>query len=1225
MSTGLVISAAANWLEASACCRLEAYVDLDYSYFIRQIPHFKFPSYSSSLPHAAIPHLADAFAFMAKIPDKVLFLKNNRMDFKALFPKAETENPFEPEDSTSRELLGMSIYEFLKNTLITIIILTPNFAGNFLNYLAGVDRVDQAEETYWTCSLILEAHRKTGQVPTAIRRLLRDLFSQVASDPGRDISREIRHLDHDTQALLPGLLQTATLNELSLEDGAKDTKPSLLAGWVGQYDRTALETLQGVIRDYEKDPNFSSKYYAKVIPFIQSSGMGKSRLADELGKICPMVNYIVRTPSQAPGFPDADREIGDLLFEYPTPDVPNLFDNREHWEMRMSAAWNHGTVLALLQASFEHSECPTLSPQTNWSNAIIILCSVTEWMDWKSRGLRDLEHVASSRHTDMAPSLETGNRSLKRAEFCERVCSRARKIRGELIHSEPWRRAFNNVEFASAITQELNGPHFPATYTLRKIARNLCMKLLKFRRQSGNDPVLVFVLDELSSPLRLGRGSYATFNRVIALLKDLPIWFLYLSTECRIERIFPTETSPPTGNYVTTPSPMRGEKDGSSLARPTPFLAFPLDVRAHMLLLDKDKGRVELNKPFMTFDKPENLVLYGRPIWALHKDQPKQLLSLAKTNLLGRGESYDPTNEDHVFSILSFRVLLNICTENPKAASLAKRAVDGSMQVVTSIHPVTGAVRTVTPSEPILAVTAILLLLHNPSIMNWRYPGLSTNNWSESTRTLCQKLLHGALVEKGLKGELYARWMLTLARDACNLPGRNPVLFPPLTFTVELFLTALYGLSHPDLDKIDRNIREAKMNFTHFVAAGENLSPGVMSNLTHELLQRCAAMQLAFNQPTYDLYLPYYFGAEDEQFDPEKAGGILVKVNNKETATSPKNILKEEFFPVDGEIPCKSAGERDRERDGPYFIFQDPKQPLLLLIMDLGVSIDGSTPRLQVSRTNKDDLPVVWAIHSRGYDAGTFRCLTHMNCEPVYEQLFQATSPHISNHDICALRNDRFAKLGRGYRYPKLPTSDDSNSKRLAQSATSAVPSANSLVAMLFCSAVTSGIAVRKDGERRVLTALHYWEEELKDKAALGDAENFAVTQGSSRVGYIEQQIGETGIALADVCKDAWLKPPGPPVGEYLVLKQGVFASNPPVILSRPMIHAGICDSNIVRLTNAAEERNVLDRGEICGMQWVDLEAKHEVDSKLFCFANLMDPLIDMGWECDTEAEGEEG
>ncbi|KAK2782007.1 hypothetical protein FQN52_001231 [Onygenales sp. PD_12] len=39
---------------------------------------------------------------------------------------------------------------------------------------------------------------------------------------------------------------------------------------------------------------------------------------------------------------------------HPTPDERGIFGNVEYWKMRMLAAWNHGTVLSLLQASFEH-------------------------------------------------------------------------------------------------------------------------------------------------------------------------------------------------------------------------------------------------------------------------------------------------------------------------------------------------------------------------------------------------------------------------------------------------------------------------------------------------------------------------------------------------------------------------------------------------------------------------------------------------------------------------------------------------------------------------------------------------------------------------------------------------------------------------------------------------------------------------------------------------------
>jgi hypothetical protein len=52
----------------------------------------------------------------------------------------------------------------------------------------------------------------------------------------------------------------------------------------------------------------ASLFYAKTLIFVQSSGMGKSRLADAFGKECPMVNFVLREEGTL-GYPPADSEV----------------------------------------------------------------------------------------------------------------------------------------------------------------------------------------------------------------------------------------------------------------------------------------------------------------------------------------------------------------------------------------------------------------------------------------------------------------------------------------------------------------------------------------------------------------------------------------------------------------------------------------------------------------------------------------------------------------------------------------------------------------------------------------------------------------------------------------------------------------------------------------------------------------------------------------------------
>ncbi len=59
--------------------------------------------------------------------------------------------------------------------------------------------------------------------------------------------------------------------------------------WTSKFIGDSLSILQGVIRDFERQSEAErDKFYALV--FRQSSGMGKSRLADEFGQGCPMIN-----------------------------------------------------------------------------------------------------------------------------------------------------------------------------------------------------------------------------------------------------------------------------------------------------------------------------------------------------------------------------------------------------------------------------------------------------------------------------------------------------------------------------------------------------------------------------------------------------------------------------------------------------------------------------------------------------------------------------------------------------------------------------------------------------------------------------------------------------------------------------------------------------------------------------------------------------------------------
>src|SRR5437016_4848226 len=60
------------------------------------------------------------------------------------------------------------------------------------------------------------------------------------------------------------------------------------------------------------------------------------------------------------------------------------------------------------------------------------------------------------------------------------------------------------------------------------------------------------------------------------------------------------------------------------------------------------------------------MALFGRPLWHAFKDSD-EMLRVAKTKLIGGRKLtwFVPTDSDHVFAVLSFRLSLDVCLENP--------------------------------------------------------------------------------------------------------------------------------------------------------------------------------------------------------------------------------------------------------------------------------------------------------------------------------------------------------------------------------------------------------------------------------------------------------------------------------------------------------------------------------------------------------------------------------
>ena len=548
--------------------------------------------------------------------------------------------------------------------------------------------------------------RSHATIPTTLKPRLSSLLEKVASrSPDLDVWTAVAELLEAPDPIVDDAPSVA----------AVDVKPSvaryLKKDWTNKFIGNSVETLRTVIRNFECQKKYvRDEFYSRTLIFLQSSGVGKSRLADTFGQSCPMINYVLREKG-AVGFPPADDEILLLM-------QMNRRDQRK-------IMWHHSLAVGVLQASFEE---------------------LYKWVEKSSP--QSTTHLAALRHKEMAYTE-------KRIKFCQDVAKRAKEIAIELVEKNTWREVFYSHD--SYIRLELANKNENHLGDLWNAAKKLT-KLL--RPENVYDPLLVVVFDEASSLLKepgereTSPGRYFALNRIMSCLREYRIWFFIISTESHVRTIVPPEVE----RSYAADSSLRYvlPESEAQLRRIPPFLAFPPDIEDTRRM--QDSTQEELGKSLSDFGKPKHMAMFGRRLWYAYVDVPEAMDRLAKEKLIGGVwmGSYQPHNQHHVFAALSFRLSLEACLHNSMALPLIRTAINSHMRVVISVNQDTGTMLTLAPSEPILAKAAMEYLC-------------TKTNWSTSitlvTKLIEEGLIEKELVEKGLKGEPYARLVVTLAHD----------------------------------------------------------------------------------------------------------------------------------------------------------------------------------------------------------------------------------------------------------------------------------------------------------------------------------------------------------------------------------------------------------------------------------------------------------------------------
>jgi hypothetical protein len=252
----------------------------------------------------------------------------------------------------------------------------------------------------------------------------------------------------------------------------------------------------------------------------------------------------------------------------------------------------------------------------------------------------------------------------------------------------------------------------------------------------------------------------------------------------------------------------------------------------------------------------------------------------------------------------------------PESAEREARLVEAHMRVAYSVPKHRQYLHGGTPSEPVLAEAAARIMSE-----------------VDSLATLADFLKDG-FVLKGERGELLARLLLTLAHDKCvefdsakahEAQYSRPVLLSD-------FLEALVGPGHmekilesrpdnlPDGATFKEAFKDAKVNFTHFVKAGDESV--IADKVAWMALSRCMAFQCADGQRMVDLYIPVLLW--DEPLGRYVVSGVFIQIKDRlKTQPGRINVTKLDFF------TRSPAGHHDSIRYN--------ERPYVTIVMDLGV------------------------------------------------------------------------------------------------------------------------------------------------------------------------------------------------------------------------------------------------------------------------------------------------
>ena len=411
---------------------------------------------------------------------------------------------------------------------------------------------------------------------------------------------------------------------------------------------------------------------------------------------------------------------------------------------------------------------------------------------------------------------------------------------------------------------------------------------------NGNSPQCILALDEAAELLRSGAATFTALRRILSTMSQFNFWTVFLSTNGQIEIVARADTEEPSIRLQM-----------HQLGRPRAYCAFPMDIHEDRQLRN---GEADLRESLKTLATVDHVIGFGRPLWMLcYEQSPKSTRDYVIMKLLGGVMDCVATKTDHAFALIANRICLQPSMNDKTSYEVAVKSVDLHLRLLTAVHNHLGTISTTTPSEPIVADAAFHLL------------GIS-DNWEKALTQVINDLFSHGRIEKGEIGELFSRLLVILAQDAAltkwfSTPQGGTVqeagmyvqsCAPVSAFS---FLSELLGGAELEraIDFASRNskppttatdmaprrgtteppdfkkyLTKCYTNFNHITQTTESLQPETSAQLMSSLIRRHAALQLAPNQPHWDLLIPMYHAqVVSDPYSPENASPILIQVKNR--------------------------------------------------------------------------------------------------------------------------------------------------------------------------------------------------------------------------------------------------------------------------------------------------------------------------------------------------------